>query len=180
MLSALRRVTIRSSIACFQPINTKVLSLVHGVGSVLSFSAQPHSTMEISKFLIIVHPLAVLSHLRPRFAYILDHSGHARSRSRRRALARREKMIGSSIDFVLCFHPYRGGGQRTVVRCPVPSTVKVKRFLHISTHRNTNLAHGYDISIRKSRQVATSVLGCDGTISSRCTLRCSKYVPCFL
>ena len=34
-----------------------------------------------------MHPLAVQSHLRPRFAYILDHYGHARSR--KRASARR-------------------------------------------------------------------------------------------
>ena len=53
------------------------------VGSVLSFFAQPDSTH--GKFLM--HPLAVLLHLRPRFAYILDYYGHARGR--RRASAHR-------------------------------------------------------------------------------------------
>ena len=38
----------------------------------------------------LMHSLAVLSHLRPRVAYILDHYGHARSR--RRASARRVKV----------------------------------------------------------------------------------------
>ena len=53
------------------------------VGSVLSFFAQPDSTH--GNFLM--HPLAVLLHLRPRFAYILDYYGHARGR--RRASAHR-------------------------------------------------------------------------------------------
>ena len=75
ILAVLRLVKIRSSIVYFQPIDTlKVLWRVQGVGSVSSFSAQPDSTMEI-----LTHPLAVLSHLRPRFAYILDRRACAKS-----------------------------------------------------------------------------------------------------
>ena len=49
----------------------KVMCRVHGVGSALILSAQPALTMENSKC------TPVLSHLRPRCAYILDHYGHA-------------------------------------------------------------------------------------------------------
>ena len=37
--------------------------------------------------LILVYPLAVLSHLRPRFAYILGNYGHARSQGGRQPAA---------------------------------------------------------------------------------------------
>ena len=51
------------------------------------FSPQPDSTMELG-YLMLNAPLRstsinmYVSHLRPRFSYILDHFGHARSRSR--------------------------------------------------------------------------------------------------
>ena len=77
-----------SSTSCNDPelhcVHTIVMCRMQVVGSVLSLSAQYHLNMENS---YIAHPLAVLLHLRPRFAYILDLYGHARSR--RRALARR-------------------------------------------------------------------------------------------
>ena len=44
ILAALRRVTIRSSVVCFQHI-IEVICRVQGVGSILPLSAQPDSTM---------------------------------------------------------------------------------------------------------------------------------------
>ena len=66
----------------FNLLMLKVLCRAQGVGSVLSLCSTclNHGTL-------LMHSLAVLSHLWARFAYIFAHYGH--ERSRRRAPARR-------------------------------------------------------------------------------------------
>ena len=69
-----------------QLIVNEALRGVQGVVSVFSFSAQPDATMKTLNFLYA--PLgSTVAFTASRFAYILDHYGHARSD--RRASARR-------------------------------------------------------------------------------------------
>ena len=52
---------------------------------VLSFSSFKQSFSYFKQCLFLVYPLAVLSHLRPRFAYILGSYGHAWAREAKAA-----------------------------------------------------------------------------------------------
>ena len=87
--------------ALFQPINTQISAgcTVHRwvlVIYLLSNLTQPW------KFLM--HLLAVLSHLRPRFSYdyILDHYGHAQSRRGASARRGRAPLYGDNISSRRC------------------------------------------------------------------------------
>ena len=93
---ALRRARIRSSIVCFQTLNHS--------GCRVCFVFLCSTRLNIGTFLM--HPLAVLSHLRPRFAYILDHYG--RARSRRRASARHGEDPLHQVLNIWCQYMTRG------------------------------------------------------------------------
>ena len=60
-----------------------------------------------------MHPLAVLSHLRPRFSYIFDHYGHARAAGRRQPAAAKtlvnDVLLLTIITFNILDSTHKGG-----------------------------------------------------------------------